>query len=342
MSWRLFLTLFILASILIACGKDPAIPNQQTINLTIPEGFPQPNIPPGNPITKAKLKLGKALFYETGISRDSSVSCASCHFQFAAFSDPRALSTGVEGRSGFRNSQALFNLAWRPNFFRDGGVQTLELVALNALHANSEFDSNTPEMLRKLQSSARYRDLFRLAFNDTVSIQGALFALASFQRSLISGNSNYDRYTNGKDSNALSESQVRGMNLFFSNKTNCSDCHSGFNFTKEGFFANGLFPAYPDSGRQRITLFESDRNKFSIPSLRNIEKTAPYMHNGEVANLEDVIEGYNLGGFDVQNKDSLIRPLGLSADEKADLLSFLLSLTDNDFLNNQDFQPDND
>ncbi len=325
-----------------SCSKDPSIPNTDVIPLDIPNGFPNPIIPEYNQVTKAKIRLGKALFYEKGLSRDSSTSCASCHFQFAAFADPNTLSTGIDGRLGFRNSQALFNLAWKPDFFRDGGVQSLELVTLNPLHSSSEFDSNSADMIRKLKNSSYYVQLFREAFNDTVSLSNTLFALATFQRTLISGNSPYDRYIFNGNEASLNDAQKRGMNLFFSSRTNCSTCHSGFNFTKEGYFANGLFPAYPDSGRQRITLLETDRNKFSVPSLRNIEYTAPYMHNGEYSSLEEVVDIYNSGGFNVMNKDSLIRPLGLTADEKADLISFLKSLSDEEFISNPNFQPESE
>jgi cytochrome c peroxidase len=342
MYFRALITLLLAAFAISSCSKDPAIPNTEVISLNVPKGFPNPVIPEYNQITQAKIKLGKALFYEKSLSRDSSTSCASCHFQFAAFADPNRLSTGVDGRQGFRNSQALFNLAWKPDFFRDGGVQSLELTTLNPLHSNVEFDSNTSDMIRKLKSSSYYVRLFREAFNDTIGLNNTLFAIATFQRTLISGNSRYDRYQYHGEELALSETEKRGMQIFFSEQTNCSACHSGFNFSKQGYFANGLFPAYPDSGRQRITLLETDRNKFSIPSLRNIEYTAPYMHNGEYSSLEEVVDAYNSGGFNVINKDSFIRPLGLTADEKADLISFLKSLSDEEFISNSDFQPDND
>ncbi|MCB0819143.1 MAG: c-type cytochrome [Bacteroidetes bacterium] len=321
-----------------SCTKDPEIPLSGTYTPELPPGFPELKIPESNPITYEKIQLGKALFFEKGLSRDSSLSCASCHRQENAFSDPGPVSTGIGGLTGIRNASPLFNLAWKADFFRDGGVQSLELTPLNSLHAKNEFDSNTAEMLERLKRSTEYKRLFKIAFNDTITINGALQAMASFMRSMISGNSAFDEYLTGK-TDALTESQIRGMNLFFSDKTSCSECHGGFNFRKEGFFNNGFFEQYPDSGRQRITLLESDRAKFSVPSLRNISLTAPYMHNGSVNELSDIIEIYNQGGFANPNKSEFIRPLGLSEEEKADLVSFLNSLSDYAFINNEAFRP---
>lgn len=335
--FKLGLTAFAGFVFLASCSKDPEIPLSGMFKAQLPPGFPDMMVPESNPITYEKIELGKALFFEKGLSRDSSISCASCHRQENAFSDPRSVSTGVGGLPGIRNASPLFNLAWKKDFFRDGGVQSLELTPLNSLHAKNEFDSNTAEMLERLRLSPEYHRLFKLAFNDTITINGALQAMASFMRSMISGHSAYDEYLTGK-TNALTESQIRGMNLFFSDRTSCSECHGGFNFRKEGFFNNGFFEQYPDSGRQRITLSETDRAKFSVPSLRNISLTSPYMHDGSVSELSDIIEIYNQGGFANPNKSEFIRPLGLNEEEKEDLLNFLNSLADYTFINNDEFR----
>jgi len=334
-----FLTILISAIAFISCSKDVTIPDEQIVNLQIPRGFPNIDLPENNQLTTAKIKLGKELFFDKLLSSDNSLSCSTCHSQSLAFTDGLSTSIGVDNRNGLRNSLPLFNLAWKRSFFRDGGVQILELVALNSINDHREFDINTDVLLERLQSSPKYSTLFRNAFNDTVTLNGALFALASFQRTLISGNSDYDKYTFYGINNALSAEQIRGKDLFFSSKTDCSSCHGGFNFSNDIFQSNGYFTSYPDSGRQRITLNESDRGKFLIPSLRNIAFTAPYMHDGSIASLNEIIDNYNNGNSNFVNKSPLIRSLGLTLLEKSDLLSFLNSLSDVEFIQNPDFKP---
>jgi cytochrome c peroxidase len=322
-----------------SCSKDPALPLSNDYILKIPKGFPEIEIPENNPLTSAKIRLGKSLFFEKALSLDSSISCASCHFQERAFSDPASVSTGVQSQIGKRNASALFNLAYKKNYFRDGGVTNLDLTGLNAIHAENEFNSSLQIIFNRLNKSTVYRQLFLEAYNDTVTINGTLLALGSFLRTLISGNSAYDDYINGNPA-ALNESEIRGMQLFFSSKTSCSECHGGFNLRNEGFFNNGFFEVYSDSGRQRITLRADDRAKFSVPSLRNISVSGPYMHNGTVNELSSVIERYNQGGFDQPGKSELIRPLGLTENEKLDLLHFLNTLTDYTFLNDIMHKPE--
>jgi cytochrome c peroxidase len=325
--------------IIFSCSKDTIIPDEKIVQLEIPRGFPDVDLPDNNQLTQAKIDLGKELFFEKLFSRDSSLSCSSCHMQEHAFTDALQNSRGIDNQLVLRNSTPLFNLAWRKQFFRDGGVQILELVALNSINAHDEFDINTSILTQRLKSIPRYVQLYRTAFNDTISLNKTLFALASFQRTLISGNSDYDKYTFYNNTNALSASQLRGKDLFFSDKTDCSSCHGGFNFSNESLQSNGYFSTYPDSGRQRITLHESDRGKFVVPSLRNIALTAPYMHNGSVQSLEEIVDNYNNGNTDFTNKNNLIRPLGLSSQEKQDLVEFLKSLTDTEFINNPAFKP---
>jgi cytochrome c peroxidase len=163
-------------------------------------------------------------------------------------------------------------------------------------------------------------------------------ALATFERTLVSGNAPVDLYQNGNKS-ALSESQIRGMNLFYSNQTNCSSCHGGFNFTNHDFENNGLYVDYPDNGRERLTNNPADRALFKTPSLRNVALTPPYMHDGSISTLKDVIEHYNSGGHSHPNKSALIKPLNLTAEEKEDLIHFLESLTDQTFVSNPAFYP---
>ncbi len=333
-----FSFILVILCLLNSCSKDVSLPDEEQLELRTPSGFPKAFIPQSNPLTKAKIYLGKKLFYDPILSRDSSISCNSCHKQTRAFSDSEALSFGVDHEKGFRNAQALFNLAWSNSFFRDGGVTTLEIVPLNAIAAHFEFNNTLLIILKRLNRNSRYKELFRIAYNDTATINGFLHALACFQRTLISADSPFDSYYYQGNKKAISESAIRGFELFSSSKTDCIQCHSGFNFTNNTFQSNGSFETYPDSGRQRITLLADDRGKFRVPSLRNCELTAPYMHDGSINSLETVIELYNGGGLNFPGKSPLIRPLGLSTQEKADLLSFLKSLSDQNFIQNPEYR----
>jgi cytochrome c peroxidase len=333
--WGFILLIFALS----ACSKDAVLPDQETIEFPTPKGFPEPTLPSYNNLTNAKIALGKKLFYETVLSKDNSISCNSCHKQSIAFADEPILSIGVNNQTGFRNSQALFNLAWRPTFFRDGGVTNLELTPLNAITSHVEMDNRIDLIVNRLNKIPTYQHMFRVAFNDTASTNGVLHAFACFLRTLISADSPYDRYVKYGELNALNASAKRGKELFFSNRTDCSQCHSGFNFTNNTFQSNASSETYPDSGRQRITLLVQDRGKFLVPSLRNCNFTAPYMHDGSMVNLDSVVEHYNRGGKNFIGKSPLVRPLNLSMEEKKDLVEFLKSLSDSNFINNEAFHP---
>lgn len=334
--------LIFLTLVFSACTKDVQLPDQETIDFPTPVGFPEPTLPSYNVLTRAKITLGKKLFYDPILSKDNSISCNSCHNQASAFADEQIVSIGVNNQSGFRNSQALFNLAWRPTFFRDGGVLNLELTPLNAITSHVEMDNRIDIIVNRLNKIPSYQNLFRNAFNDTASTNNVLHAFACFLRTLISANSPFDRYVNYGEQNAISASAIRGKELFFSDKTDCSQCHSGFNFTNNSFQSNASSIIYPDSGRQRITLLPEDRGKFLVPSLRNTNFTAPFMHDGSLTNLDSVIEHYNRGGKNFPGKSPLVRPLNLSFEEKKDLIEFLKSLNDVNFINNSAFHPTED
>jgi cytochrome c peroxidase len=328
---------FLFLTLLVRCARDPLVPDTTIIQLAIPDGFPPMPLPADNPFTTSKIELGKKLFFDPILSKDSTISCGSCHFQELAFAEDKAISVGIFGRAGFRNAQPLFNLAWNKHFFRDGGVPTLELSTLNPLDNHTEMFISIQEVLYRLNRDAVYPKMFRKAFNDTATAFGFLRAIAAFQRTLISGDSPYDQYKfrNGH----LSALEKQGEALFFSEQTACSSCHSGFNFTNYSFENNGLYLTYADSGRQRITTLASDRGKFAVASLRNLKFTAPFMHDGSLATLDDVIEHYNQGGAAHPNKSPLIRPLGLNEQEKTALKAFLLCLSDDNFVNNTAFKP---
>jgi cytochrome c peroxidase len=324
--------------LLAACQKKDDEMRIDRAQLKIPVGFPQLPESLANELTDSRIALGKKLFYDARLSRDNSISCGSCHKLENAFAEPLSLSKGIDGRTGFRNAQALFNLAWKDHFFRDGGVSLLKLTSMNPIQNPDEMGSSIQAIVGKLQDDEAYKAEFKKAYDDTLSGNSILHALMCFQLTLISGNSRYDQWKNG-NTTALSENEKKGMDLFFSSKTGCSNCHGGFNFTSPGFTCNGLFETYADSGRQRITMDPADRGKFSVPSLRNIDLTAPYMHDGSIATLDDVLNRYIKGGTAFYNKDERIRPLKLSNAERDALLAFLRSLSDEGFLYNIEFKP---
>lgn len=332
--------LFIIGFSFNSCKKED--PDYGLVNkpyvLEYPKGFEPMLFPEGNELTTLRVALGKKLFFDKRLSRDSSVACASCHFQKNAFADFNQLSTGIENRKGFRNSPTLANLGYHPYFFFDGGVPTLELQVLAPIEDVNEMDFSVPAVVERLKDDAAIQELSQLAYGRSFDPFVLTRAISAFERTIISGNSRFDQYYYQGKTSALNASEKRGMDLFFSNKTNCSTCHSGFNFTNYEFKNIGLYDVYVDSGRTRITLNPNDRGKFKTPTLRNIAVTAPYMHDGTMSTLEEVVEHFNSGGKNHVNKDALIKPLNLTATEKTDLVNFLKALTDDDFLNNPKFK----
>jgi cytochrome c peroxidase len=276
------------------------------------------------------------LFFDPVMSADSSISCASCHRPELAFSDHLAFSPGVAQRPGTRNSPSLANVAYHPYYTREGGVPTLEMQALIPIQEHNEFDFNVLLIAERLQADSTYYQMALDAYDRAPDPYVITRSLACFQRSLLSGNSDYDQYQRGEKN--LSPMALIGMELFFSERTQCSSCHSGFNFTNYAFTNNGLYQTYEDTGRFRLTGEESDKAVFKVPSLRNVELTAPYMHDGSLANLEEVVAHYNSGGKDHVNKNPLIEPLSMSEEEKKALVSFLKSLTDYSFIENPIFK----
>lgn len=305
--------------------------------LVIPVGFPEPEFPVDNALTPERWSLGKRLFFDPIMSSDNTISCASCHHPELAFSDNRPVSTGVAERPGTRNAPSLANVAYHPYFMREGGVPTLEMQILAPIQEHSEFDFNILQIAERLNEDASYVDASQRAYERYPDPFVITRAIACFERTLISGNARYDQYKNG-NANILTDSEKRGKDLFFSERLSCTACHDGFDFTNYAFENNGLYEEYVDQGRFRLTNIESDLALFKVPSLRNVAMTAPYMHDGSLATLEDVIEHYNTGGKSHPHKSPLIRPLHLTELEKADLRHFLESLTDEEFINNPKFR----
>ena len=317
--------------LLSSCGKDELISNT-AYNLEIPKGFPAMAIPVDNQLTVQRVALGKKLFFDNILSRDSSVSCSSCHLPEYGFSDPEQFSKGVAERIGFRQSITLTNVAYNTLFFWDGGATSLELQLLAPIENPDEMDMNMPKLIERLSNHPDYPALFKKAYDREIDPFTITRALAAYERTLISGNSRYDMYVNAGKEDALTESEKRGLEVFNSSRTNCSQCHSGFNFTSFGFENNGLYEYFADSGRARVTTLRSDVGLFKVPTLRNIGVTAPYMHDGSLTTLEQVIEHYQAGGKLHENKSPLITGFQLTTQEKTDLLNFLNSLTDYEFI----------
>jgi cytochrome c peroxidase len=326
---------------LMACQKEQELITCQTEEkiLVIPEGFPEPIFPTDNEFTKARWDLGKKLFFDPVLSRDSSISCASCHFSEKAFSDTVAFSLGVDQAIGTRNAPTLANLAYHPYFTREGGIPTLEMQILVPIQEHNEFDFNIVLIVEKLQKDSTYQKMSRVAYHRGEMDAFVLTrAISTFERSLLSGNSRYDEFFFQNKNNALAEAEIRGMDLFFGEKTGCSNCHNDFNFTNYAFENNGLYKNYPDPGRFRLTGEVSDSAKFKVPTLRNIELTAPYMHDGSIETLEEIIMHYESGGKNHPNKSEMIEPFVLTETERDDLVLFLKTLTDESFINNPLFK----
>ena len=334
--WHYFFLLILLA---LSCQNERVVvPSYVPSLMEIPQGFPAIDFPEGNEFSNARWALGKKLFFDPIMSADSSISCATCHLPELAFSDQLAFSPGVENRPGTRNASPLFNLAYHPYFTREGGVPTLEMQILVPIQEHNEFDFNIVLIADRLVQDSSYQNMAQLAYDREPDAFVITRALANFERSLLSGYSRYDQHFSYDLGNILTASELRGRDLFFSEKTNCANCHEGFNFTNYAFQNNGLYQNYTDVGRFRLTGLEADHALFKVPSLRNIELTAPYMHDGSMISLDEVVAHYDSGGKNNPQKSDLIRPLNLTDSEKTDLVQFLKTLTDEAFISNPIFK----
>jgi cytochrome c peroxidase len=299
----------------------------------LPKGWPEIPWPRDNPYSSAKAVLGRRLFFETALSRDRTVSCGSCHRPSQGFADAgRVLSPGVSARETHRNVPTLANAAFGASFMFEGGIPTLELQALAPLFAENEMDMTTAEIEARLAADTLYARLFRQAYGEgPITLSGATRALATYQRTLVSYRSPYDRWIAG-DENALSPAARRGEALFVGEKADCWHCHAPPLFTDGGFHNLGLDSVSGDLGRMRVTGQPADEGKFKTPSLRNVAATPPYLHDGRFATLTEVVDHYNAGEAIHPRTDALMRPLGLSSREVQDLVAFLEALTDSTFL----------
>jgi cytochrome c peroxidase len=321
------------ALLLAACSSDPAPAAPLESALAAPSGFPAIVAPADNVPTAERIALGRELFYDERLSSTATVSCASCHVQAHAFADPNPHSLGVEEHEGTRNAPGLINEAWGKSYFWDGRETTLELQAVKPIENPLEMATSLEEVAARLSSDAEITGRFEQAYSAPPSAETIPRALASFVRSLISSESRYDAYLRG-DASALNETERRGEQIFSGERGECFHCHVGYNLTSQGYRNDGIAFDDPDSGRFEITGKPLDRGKFKTPTLRNVGVSAPYMHDGALPTLEAVVDHYDAGGRGHDNTDPLIKPLGLSDTDKADLVAFLEALTDEAFLTN--------
>ncbi len=307
-------------------------------NITIPKGWPKPNYDfKIKPLKHSTIELGRALFYDPILSRNNTISCASCHSPYNAFTHvDHALSHGIEDKIGTRNSPALMNLAWNKLFMWDGAVNNIEVQALAPMHNKVEMDETIEHVVTKLQASKNYPPLFRKAFGDSVITgEHTLKAIGQFMLTLVSANAKYDSVMRHQSKFTMQEEN--GYRLF---KMHCSSCHTEPLFTNLSFENNGL-PVdtnLNDFGRIRISHHYNDSLKFKVPTLRNIEYSYPYMHDGRFKTLTAVLKHYTSG---IQKSNTLSpkleQPIVLSANEQVDLTAFLLTLSDKSFLFNPNF-----
>ena len=286
-------------------------------------------VPDNNPLTAAKIVLGKLLYFDLRMSKDATVACASCHIPYHGFADPSKVSKGVAFQLGGRNSPTVINRLFSKEQFWDGRAEDLEAQAKGPLVNPVEMAMESTEVaVGKIAAVKGYGPLFKAAFgDDKVDIDRIAQAIASYERTVVSGDSPYDRYQAG-NKDALSASAVRGMDLF-NGKANCKVCHAGFNFTDEGYHNLGVGQGgpKPDPGRAAISKSDNDVGAYKTPTLRNVALNAPYMHDGSEATLRDVIIFYNKGGTPNPHLSKEMKPLGMTPVEIDDLTAFVESLT---------------
>lgn len=318
--------------IIYSCKKSQEPTNiGKKITLSFPAYFPRNyTVPTQNALTDSRAALGKMLFFDTNLSKDKKISCASCHIPEFAFSDPgKVFSDGVNGGKTTRNTPMIFNAVYQKEFFLDGRAKSLEEQALGPLTHPKEMGMTEAEIVQTVKANPEYVKRFKECYGE-VNIKNICAALASFERTIISTSSPFDRDMLG-DTTALTPAQKRGRALFFSFKIGCQKCHNGPNLTNREFMNIGLDEDYADEGLYEITKNEEDKGKFITPSLRNIALTAPYMHDGRFKTLEEVIDFYATGGKDHPNKAAQMSSFTLTPSQKSDLIAFLQSLTDDQF-----------
>jgi cytochrome c peroxidase len=345
-----FLVMTIVVFVLVQCRRDDTtddLVNTTPYNLEIPNTLPRTNLPKDNPLTVEGIALGRKLFYDPILSVDSSVSCASCHNQSLAFTDHgQRFSVGINAQVGTRTSMPLFNLMYHTSLFWDGRSPNLQHQVLEPIQDPTEMGESLQLILERLRRNAMYREAFKKAFGGQVNAEQLSKALEQFLLTLVSGNSKFDRVQRGLEQ--FSDSEARGLAIFNAEASpngplrggDCFHCHNTAIFTTNELINNGLEPT-SDLGLGALTGDPFDNFKFKTPSLRNVAVSAPYMHDGRFQTLEEVIEHYDNGVHVTPSIDpnmhGSIDGLNFTAQDKEDLINFLKTLTDHEFLNNPAF-----
>lgn len=333
--------------VFVSCSSDDNytdIPEDSLYEFEIPSNFPEfaQDISLNYP-TQNGVALGRKLFYDARLSKDNTVSCAFCHEQSSAFTHHgHDFSHGINNLIGFRNAPAVQNMAFQSEYFYDGASNSIQMLSIVPIHNPVEMDESLPAIAEKLKQDTQYVFLFKSAFeNGQISSANILNALAQFMTIMISGDSKYDKYVRNEPGGNLTSQELQGLNLF---QTNCASCHSTDIFTDNSFRNNGLpiNPNLNDVGREFVTGFEYDRYKFKVPSLRNVELTAPYMHDGRFGSLQSVLNFYVNGVQNTQNLDMLMQQhdslgIPLTQEEREAIIAFLKTLTDEKFISNPEF-----
>lgn len=333
----------LLADTAVSPGQHASGPTPYTLRMPefVSIYFDPMPIPEDNPLTVEGIYLGRKLFYEKRLSANHTMSCATCHQQENGFADFRQFSLGLHDEVGIRNSMAIVNLGWEKRLFWDGRATSLEHQISDPVTNPIEMNNSWDTVVQTLQNTPEYPALFYKAFGSTAIDSNAVMkALAQFERTLVSFNTRFDAYYFNGIADTLTEEEARGLELFMG-RGNCNHCHSDVLLTDNMFRNNGL-DAKPDEGYAKVTGKKTDIGKFKVPSLRNVAATAPYMHDGRFATLRDVVDFYSEG---IQprspNIDVHMEPLGkglrLTIEEKKELMAFLKTLTDYEFLKNPDF-----
>jgi cytochrome c peroxidase len=284
-------------------------------------------VPPDNPQTDAKIRLGAQLYFDPRLSADNTISCATCHDPKQAWANHGATDTGIRGQVGGRNSGTILDSAWMRVQFWDGRAASLEEQALGPIHNPIEMGETLENVVRKLNAIPGYREQFQTVFGTDANEAGIAKAIAAFERTVVSGPSPYDLWLAG-DKAAMTPAAVRGHHLF-NGKGHCTPCHGGPAFSDQGYhnLGVGMDKPNPDLGREVVSKDPCDRGRFKTPGLRNCALTYPYLHDGSEKTLRDVIDLYDRGGVPNANLDPLMLPLRLTEREKEDLVAFLEALT---------------
>jgi cytochrome c peroxidase len=315
-------------AVLIWVGLLSGLPASQTASkLQVNPALPPVAIPPDNPQSEAKVALGRQLYFDPRLSADNTISCATCHAPQMAWANHNPVDIGIQGRQGTRNSGTILDAAYMDFQFWDGRAKTLEEQALGPIHNPVEMGETLENVVRKLTAIEGYRTQFKAVFGSEVTTDGIAKAIAAFERTVLSGPSPFDTFMAG-DKRAMPEAAVRGLRIF-NGKARCKTCHGGPMFSDQNFhnLGVGMDRPQPDIGREAVTNDPKDRGRFKTPSLRNVALTWPYMHDGSLRTLEEVVAFYNRGGIPNPTLDIFVMPLELTQAEQKDLVAFLEALT---------------